>query len=166
VTASFYGEKALVFGTPQTREQIAIDVMNYNERWPVRRDSVKGEIHLEEHEADRRYTARYLQAFYTESAARAVWMKGEVSADMQIEIVGGVPKISSINHKTISKQQGQLSASQGGKPTAPLRGIPVAGNPGLVHSPYAPTKPPVDVRKLRKGAQAKCPYTGKLFIVP
>jgi hypothetical protein len=46
------------------------------------------------------------------------------------------------------------------------QGIPIAGKPGFVKSPYAPAKGDLDVRRFRKGAEMRCPYTGKIFIVP
>lgn len=42
----------------------------------------------------------------------------------------------------------------------------VSGKPGLVKSPYAPYAGDVDVSGIASGNQAKCPYTGKIFVVP
>ncbi|MDX6767703.1 MAG: hypothetical protein SFU85_13050 [Candidatus Methylacidiphilales bacterium] len=59
--------------------------------------------------------------------------------------------------------------SGGAKPTAkqeyPL-GEKIAGKPGLVKSPYARYAGEVDVKGIASGTQVKCPYTGKIFIVP
>jgi hypothetical protein len=38
--------------------------------------------------------------------------------------------------------------------------------PGLVKSPYAQEKTLVDVSTLTPGSPARCPHTGKIFIVP
>ncbi len=38
--------------------------------------------------------------------------------------------------------------------------------PGLVKSPYAQDKTLVDVSSLASGSPARCPHTGKIFIVP
>ncbi len=38
--------------------------------------------------------------------------------------------------------------------------------PGLVKSPYAQDKTLVDVSALSSGSPARCPHTGKIFIVP
>lgn len=54
------------------------------------------------------------------------------------------------------------------KPTAADTpyGVPVAGRPGLVNSPYAGKLQLVDVTGLKPGQEVKCPYSGKLFRVP
>ncbi len=42
----------------------------------------------------------------------------------------------------------------------------VPGKQGRVYSPFAPHAGQVDVSGLNSGTQAKCPYTGNIFIVP
>ena len=62
------------------------------------------------------------------------------------------------------------SNSSGGSSTPAAAKYPVAkavaGKPGLVKSPYAPYAGDVDVKGIASGTQVKCPYTGKIFIVP
>ena len=106
--------------------------------------------------------------FYAESAPRAIWTKGQFAIDLGITIVDGVLKISGIREKLVHQQKGQ----PGSPPTnnAPRKsyayGIPIQGKPGFVRSPCAPSKGEIDIRRYPKGAQLKCPFTGKIFIAP
>lgn len=45
-------------------------------------------------------------------------------------------------------------------------GVPVPEKPGFITSPYAPTSGYVDVRGVPSGSEVKCPYTGRLFLIP
>lgn len=45
-------------------------------------------------------------------------------------------------------------------------GVPVAGQPGFVTSPFAPTAGAIDVRGFPPSTEVKDPYTGKIFLVP
>ncbi|MEI6536813.1 MAG: hypothetical protein WCN98_15810, partial [Verrucomicrobiaceae bacterium] len=45
-------------------------------------------------------------------------------------------------------------------------GLPIAGRPGFVNSPFAAKNQLVDVTGLPPGMEVKCPYTGKVFRVP
>jgi peptidoglycan hydrolase-like protein with peptidoglycan-binding domain len=42
----------------------------------------------------------------------------------------------------------------------------VTGKPGFVISPHAPQMGYVDVRGFQSGTEVKCPYTGRIFLVP
>jgi hypothetical protein len=147
------------------------DIESYNERWPVRQDSIEGDIHLQEKVPDKEYVASYTLNFYAESAPRAIWTKGQFTIDLDITIVDGMPTISGIKEKTLHQQKGKLNPAKPNRPTTASlaqypRGIPVPGKPGFVKSPYAPSKGYVDIRRYRTGAEVKCPFTGKTFIAP
>lgn len=47
-----------------------------------------------------------------------------------------------------------------------LSGTPVPGKPGFITSPYAPTVGYIDVRGYPPGTEVKCPYSGKILLVP
>jgi hypothetical protein len=57
---------------------------------------------------------------------------------------------------------------QRGIDESPKPGIPVEGKPGFVFSPYSRGngKAYVDVSGMPSGAKARCPFTGKVFLVP
>jgi TIR domain len=147
------------------------DLEKYNVRWPVRQDSIEGDIQLQEKVPEKEYVASFKLNFYAESAPRAIWTKGQFTIDLDINIVDGMPKISGIRQKMLHQQKGKPKSAKPNRPTpAKLAkypyGISVPGKPGLVKSPYAPSKGNVDVRRYRSGAEVKCPFTGKTFIAP
>ena len=54
------------------------------------------------------------------------------------------------------------------KPPAPTASMPTASRTkaGFVKSPFDPLGREIDVREMRSGQKARCPYTQKVFLVP
>ena len=63
-------------------------------------------------------------------------------------------------------QTTQLPSTTAASPKEFPVGTPVTGKPGFVTSPYKPYAGYVDVRGFSPGEQVKCPYSGKIFLVP
>ena len=165
----FYASLMSYFGEQnKDQEYVRHDIEKYNERWPVRHDEIEGEIHLEEKVPDREYAANFKLNFYAESVPRQVWTKGQFAIDLDITIVDGTPKISRIREKTLHQQKGKpgAGANQNAARKSYPSGIAVQGKVGFVRSPYAPARGEIDVRRFSKGTQVKCPFTGKMFVVP
>jgi hypothetical protein len=171
-TLAFYAPSVDYFDDGgEDHAYVRSDIEKYNERWPLRHDSIEGDIHLKEKVPDTEYAASFKLNFYAESAPRAVWTKGQFAIDLNISVEDGIPRISGIKEKMLHQQKGKPNPATPSSPTPANRsrypyGIPVAGKPGFVKSPYAPSKNSFDVRRYRKGTQLKCPFTGKIFIVP
>jgi len=73
--------------------------------------------------------------------------------------IGGMTKL--VHGKSVAVTLGFGAASE-----AYPYGIPVPGKKGWLKSPYAPSKPPINVERVPYGGLVKCPYTGKLFLNP
>jgi hypothetical protein len=161
-TVSYFDEKN------QDQAYIRQDIERYNARWPIRHDEIEGDIHLQEKISGQQCLASFKLNFYAESPPRNVWTKGQFAIDLEITLIDGFPKVTAIREKTLHQQKGRPGANP--KPSVALKsypyGIPVQGKSGIVHSPYAPTKGEIDIRRYAKGAQVKCPFTGKIFIAP
>jgi len=107
---AFYAPNVDYFDDHQKDQTyIRKDIETYNERWPVRHDSVDGEVHVQEKTADKEYTANLKLNYYAESTERAQWSKGQFAIDLDISIVDGVPRISGIKEKILRQQKGKLT---------------------------------------------------------
>jgi len=84
-------------------------------------------------------------------------LAGYFEEEMALEIKGG-------------QRQEQRVTLQ--KPSGHSLGIPVPGKPGYVRSPYSPNSGLVEVRDFAtgrpyvRGTEVKCPFTGRVFLVP
>ena len=102
---------------------LGIDIQKYNERWPLRRDSIQGEIQLQEEAPRLQYTANFDLAFYVESPARGEWIKGLFGINLGIVVINGVPKISSIKEKVIRREKGLTGGGEQSRFAGTWRGM-------------------------------------------
>ncbi len=109
LAVSFYAPRVDLFEEGwKTTDAIRQDIEGYNARWPNRRATIRGDVKLSEKAANRSYTASFEHDYYVENATRGEWINGAVAVDLQITIVEGTPKISSMKQKNLRKEKGTM----------------------------------------------------------
>ena len=78
----------------------------------------------------------------------------------------GTQPISAANKNSGASSPAQISEGSNSSASRLIEGKMVPGKPGMVRSPFAPDAGLVDVKGFSKGGEVKCPYTGKIFLVP
>jgi hypothetical protein len=107
---SFYGPTVDLFEEGRkSSDAIRRDIESYNARWPSRRNTIRGDVHLGEKAANHAYTASFEHDYYVENPSRGEWINGAVAVDLQIIIAGdGTPKILSMKQKTLRREKGTM----------------------------------------------------------
>ncbi|MDZ4743091.1 MAG: hypothetical protein SGI98_06690 [Verrucomicrobiota bacterium] len=87
------------------------------------------------------------------------------SAPHEVYNVGQTTPVTSANKAYTpppAKSRPKKATDQSGSKAVGLR----TAKPGYVISPYAVYDEPIDVSGLPSGTEVKCPYSGKIFIIP
>lgn len=105
-TVAFYAPSVDYFGN-RGRDHAFIlrDVQKYNVDWPARRDSIDGEISVEEKVPNQQYRASFKLNLYTENPKSGDWSKGQVATTLDINIIDGAPKIVAFNQRKLQRPQ-------------------------------------------------------------
>ena len=105
-TVAFYAPSVDYFGSRgKDHAFILRDVQKYNTQWPARRDSIDGDIRIEEKIPNQQYQASFKLNFYAENAKTSDWSKGQVATTLDVNIIDGSPKIVAINQKRLQPPQ-------------------------------------------------------------
>jgi hypothetical protein len=105
-TVAFYAPSVDYFGSRgKDHAFILRDVQKYNVQWPARRDSIDGDIQVEQKVPNQQYRASFKLNLYAENTKSGDWSKGQVASTLDINIIDGVPKIATINQKKLQRPQ-------------------------------------------------------------
>ena len=108
-TLACYADSVSYFDEGQKDQAyIRTDLERYNIRWPIRRDGIAGEVQLREATAGE-FAAAFQLDFSVESWTRREWITGTFEIDMNIVMIGGTPKITSIREKVLRREKGKLA---------------------------------------------------------
>src|SRR2546423_4439567 len=110
LAVSFYAPTVDLFEEGRkSADAIRQDIEGYNARWPSRRATIRGDVRLSEKARNHSYTASFEHDYYVENPGRGEWINGAVAVDLQITIDnGGLPKIVSMEQKTLRKDKGTM----------------------------------------------------------
>lgn len=109
LAASFFAPTVDLFDEGlKPLDSILRDTQAYDARWPTRRATIRGDVQTSEKVPDRGYGASFEADYYVENRTRGEWVNVAVSVDLQIIILDGLPKISSIKQKTLRKEKGPM----------------------------------------------------------
>jgi hypothetical protein len=105
-TVDFYAPFVDYFGARgKDHTFILHDVEKYDVDWPTRRDSIDGDVTVEEKLPNQQYRATYKLNLYAENLKTNDWTKGQVATFLDVNIIDGVPKIVAINQKKLQRPQ-------------------------------------------------------------
>ncbi|HEV2047465.1 MAG TPA: hypothetical protein VGQ95_12820 [Chthoniobacterales bacterium] len=110
----------------KNHDRIRHDIQSDHDRWPIRRNNIRGEIRLAEIVPNQEYTAAFEQDYHDENPARGKSVNGGVAVDVTIKMIDGSPKISSIKHKPLPKGNGSTPMPA---PRTPVQESPTSPSP-------------------------------------
>ncbi|MDD5200004.1 MAG: hypothetical protein PHC88_09390 [Terrimicrobiaceae bacterium] len=122
-TVAFYAPEVDYFDNGRVNHDfILIDVAKYQQRWPVRRDTLEGEIEVSPLRDSQKWLAKFNSSFSVQSAERGEWIKGLFALTLEIEIDGDQPLITTISERVIRREKGRLNVPENRQTTHPRAG--------------------------------------------
>lgn len=107
---SFYAPRVDLFEEGwKTTDGLRRDVEAYHARWPTRRNTIRGDVRLNEKAPNRTYAASFEHDYYVENPARGEWINGAAAVELQITVADdGIPKIVGQKQKSLRKEKGTM----------------------------------------------------------